>query len=254
MGCYNLSSFNGNFASPDGRLLIYNNTAIAFAPKGLESYTFPNNITKIGKWLIYNCNELRSLSIPNSVIIVDDYAVYYCSGLENIYIGESVKSIGKEAFWNCPSLRHVTIPKNVTTLGWSVFDACHLEYIRFESATPPDGIGLYSSSNAGFIYVPTGAYNTYCEKFTLFNHKFVTYRDIMNLCKNQPNNEFWYYSPEIITSSISEIDANIEYNSCSDGFGVMKFRNAIKIINKLAFNVASHSISSFTLSTSDLQN
>ena len=236
MGC-SLSSFEGKFASSDGRLLVNNSKAIAFAPYGLESYTFPDNITTIGTWLIYGCHELRSLVIPSSVTVIEDYAIYNCSKIDNITIGEEVVSIGKESFWNCPSLRHITIPKKVSTIGFNTFGSCSLEYIKFESTTPPSGLGIYTSTDVGHIYVPSGAYTTYCNNFSNFEDKFVTYRNIMTLCKNQPSNEIWYYSSTTISpSTASAINASITKNQSSGGYGVMTFDDAITTIGKSAFD------------------
>ena len=236
MGC-SLSSFEGKFASSDGRLLVNNSKAIAFAPYGLESYTFPDNITTIGTWLIYGCHELRSLVIPNSVTVIEDYAIYNCSKIDNITIGEEVVSIGKESFWNCPSLRHITIPKKVSTIGFNTFGSCSLEYIKFESTTPPSELGIYTSTDVGHIYVPSGAYTTYCNNFSNFEDKFVTYRNIMTLCKNQPSNEIWYYSSTTISpTTASAINASITKNQSSGGYGVMTFDDAITTIGKSAFD------------------
>ena len=46
--CSSLKSFNGKFASEDGRCLIQDGKLIAFAPAELTSYTIPNSVTSIG--------------------------------------------------------------------------------------------------------------------------------------------------------------------------------------------------------------
>ena len=61
-GCSSLKSFNGKFASSDGRCLIKDGELIAFAPEGLTSYTIPNSTTSIGDYAFYGCDSLTSIT------------------------------------------------------------------------------------------------------------------------------------------------------------------------------------------------
>lgn len=61
-GCSSLKSFNGKFASSDGRCLIKDGELITFAPEGLTSYTIPNSVTSIGYWVFEDCCSLTSIT------------------------------------------------------------------------------------------------------------------------------------------------------------------------------------------------
>ena len=72
MGCNNLSRFNGNKASADGRCLIEGTTLLAFAPQGLTSYEVPDGVTNLYPNVFYY-TSLDELIIPNSVVRMAGY-------------------------------------------------------------------------------------------------------------------------------------------------------------------------------------
>ena len=100
-GCSSLKSFNGKFASEDGRCLIKDGELIAFAPAGLTSYTIPNSVTSIRSRAFEGCSSLTSITIPNSVTSIGGIAFEGCSSLTSITISNSVTSIGECAFEGC---------------------------------------------------------------------------------------------------------------------------------------------------------
>ena len=123
-GCSSLKSFNGKFASEDGRCLIKDGELIAFAPAGLTSYTIPNSVTSIGEYAFLACSSLTSITIPNSVTSIGEWAFSGCSSLTSITIPNSVTSIERYAFNGCSSLTSITIPNSVTSIGLYAFSGC----------------------------------------------------------------------------------------------------------------------------------
>ena len=97
----NLRSFEGKYASADGRCLGKNGSIIAFAPAGLTHYSIPYGMSEIGQEAFYGCTKLTSVTIP-----------------------EGITGIGDEAFAGCQSLTSITIPESVTYIDWSAFDGC----------------------------------------------------------------------------------------------------------------------------------
>ena len=123
-GCSSLKSFNGKFASEDGRCLIKDGKLIAFAPAGLTSYTIPNSVTSIGEYAFLACSSLTSITIPNSVTSIGEMAFRYCSSLTSITIPNCVTSIDSSAFEGCSSLTSITIGNSVTSIGLYAFSGC----------------------------------------------------------------------------------------------------------------------------------
>ena len=134
-GCSSLKSFNGKFASEDGRCLIKDGELIAFAPAGLTSYTIPNSVTSIGSHAFDGCSSLTSITIPNNVTEIGSWAFSGCSSLKSITIGNSVKSIGYSAFEDCSSLTSITIPNSVTSIGRDAFEGCNIQSVIIDTVT-----------------------------------------------------------------------------------------------------------------------
>ena len=143
----NLRSFEGKYASVDGRCLENNGSIIAFAPAGLTHYSIPYGMSEIGQEAFYGCTKLTSITIPDGVKKIDSGAFADCKSLTSITIPESVTYVGYNAFkgctrlsnitipdgveaidsWafaDCKSLTSITIPESVTYVGWRAFDGC----------------------------------------------------------------------------------------------------------------------------------
>ena len=83
--CNNLSAFYGKFASDDNRCLIVNNVLNSFAPKGLTSYSIPNNIVKIDSNTISGFDQLQTITIPSSVETINFRCLFECPNLSKVY-------------------------------------------------------------------------------------------------------------------------------------------------------------------------
>ena len=152
------------------------------------------NVTSIGSFAFYGCDNLTNITISNSVtsigegvfsgckslksINVDANSIKYCSknGIlynideteivifpqgktdTNFTIPDSVTSLGNEAFSGCSNLKSITIPDSVTSWGNDVFSGCS----NLTSITIPDGVtslgdGVFSGcSNLTSITIPDG--------------------------------------------------------------------------------------------------
>ena len=144
-GCSSLKSFNGKFASSDGRCLIKNGEIIAFAPAGLTSYTISNGVKSIGNYAFQGCSSLASITVSRSVTSIGCEAFYGCSNLTSITIGNGVKSIGDYAFRSCSSLTSITIPKSVTSIGCGAFYGCS----NLTSINIPKGTKVHKDAFTG---------------------------------------------------------------------------------------------------------
>ena len=85
--------------------------------------TFDGEVSQIGHYAFYCCENLTGITIPDSVTSIGYKAFLHCSNLDYIDIGNSVISIGSAAFAEC-GLRGFVIPDHVTLLEDEVFAAC----------------------------------------------------------------------------------------------------------------------------------
>lgn len=107
----------------------------------VEAYVFGDEVTSIGNYACYLCENLTSVTIGNSVTSIGECAFFDCIGLTSITIPESVTSIGWRAFYLCTGLTEVDFA-SIESLCNMRFDKqsnplsyAHRLYIRGEEVT-----------------------------------------------------------------------------------------------------------------------
>lgn len=123
-------------------------------------YAFGDNIVSNkyidGKGVIKFNGDVTSLG---------NYAFYNCDNLTNVTIPDSVTEIGESAFEGCDNLTSVTIPDSVTEIGGSAFYSCdNLTSVYCMATTPPALGGFIAFDNNGSgrkIYVPHESVDAY---------------------------------------------------------------------------------------------
>ena len=123
-GCESLTAFYGKYASADNRCLIVDGVLKSFARAGLTSYTIPDGVTSIGRYVFSDYDSLASIVIPDGVISIGEVAFGGCVSLSNITLPNSVTLIDSHAFSGCSSLSSITIPDSVTSIVDNPFKAC----------------------------------------------------------------------------------------------------------------------------------
>ena len=132
---------------------------------GIGVILFDGEVTTIGEWAFYQCDNLTSITIPDSVTTIEGTAFSGCSslrefngkyasdngrcliidgtlnsfapaGLSEYTIPDSVTTIGVCAFAQCDNLKSITIPDSVTTIGGWAFAECG----NLKSITIPDSV------------------------------------------------------------------------------------------------------------------
>lgn len=123
----NLSSFIGEHTSDDGRCLIIDDCIIAFAPKGVSSYTTPKGAKGVGVRAFFRCNEL-----------------------ETIEFNEGIEYINEDSFAECENIKSITLPKSLENLSTYAFRGCNnIEgFYGNERFHTPDNQCLIASVNA----------------------------------------------------------------------------------------------------------
>lgn len=150
----------------------------------LKYFTIPSNITSIGQSAFNGCAGLSKLTIPNSVTTLGTSAFVSCSSLTKLDLPNNFTIISSTLFNGCQSLVSLTIPASVTSIGSNAFNACqHLEYIKFESSTPPSALANAFGASGGIlstntkILVPTGSLNAYQSATNYPNPSNYTYEE-----------------------------------------------------------------------------
>lgn len=110
--------------------------------RGLNSVTFPNSVSIIGKKAFALCDGLETLIIPG-VTSIRETAFRDCNGLITVILPNSIDSIGNYAFDHCKRLSSVTIPSTVAYIGAGAFAYC----LRLSSVTIPSTVA-YIGGNA----------------------------------------------------------------------------------------------------------
>jgi len=100
--------------------------------------------------------ELRkniiSVVIGDDVTNIGDYAFFRCENMTSITIGDSVTSIGRDAFSGCSNLTSVTMPNSVTNIGYGAFFDCSA-LITITISNSATSIGDYAFANCGLTTI-----------------------------------------------------------------------------------------------------
>lgn len=139
-GCKRLEKFYGKFASKDNRCLICEDEVVSFATYGLETYSIPNGVRKIGDNAFYCCS-LNNLLISDSVEEIGEYA-FYNSDLMSIDIPSNVQTIGFAAFGNNHNLKQITMHEGLKTIERCAFYGTPITSITFPNSVISIGSGV----------------------------------------------------------------------------------------------------------------
>lgn len=137
-----LEAFYGPNVSEDHRCFILNGVIMAFAAKGLTSYTLTESLDGIGSHAFYNqYSSLKELVLPDTATSIGTCA-FSLTPITSLTLPAHLKSIATEAFFAMYSLPRITIPAEVETIGSEAFSYAGDNYggltdITFLSTTPP---------------------------------------------------------------------------------------------------------------------
>lgn len=100
-----LSEISGKLASEDGRCLILNGKIHSFASAGLEEYTTPEGVDRIGSIAFASMKSLKKLVISEGVEVIGREAVFNNPSLEEVYLPLTLKNIEAYAFAWSPNIK-----------------------------------------------------------------------------------------------------------------------------------------------------
>ncbi|MBR5175415.1 MAG: leucine-rich repeat protein [Bacteroidales bacterium] len=198
--CTLLESIEGKYSSPDKRCLVKDGTLLSFAPKGIRSFTFSDDIYEVGEYAFYGLTSLESVSFTNATRIFGESAFQGCTSLKTVEFGnqgESLTMLGirlfqqcsalvnadfskatelyelpQRLFYGCGSLMTCTIPGSVEIINPQAFLFCGALTVYCLPIVPPvlnsvtSGQADVFEGTTGIIYVPFESVLSYKEAFT----------------------------------------------------------------------------------------
>lgn len=110
----------------------------AFENSKIKEITLPSNLTTIGNYAFYNCQNLNDVTLPSTVTTIGNYAFYECKGFENIIFPSNLTKIGTKAFYKCSNMKEVIFDEDskLEQIGDDAFSYCTL----IEKISIPEGV------------------------------------------------------------------------------------------------------------------
>lgn len=138
VGCNNLSSFDGAYATDDGKYLIKDGIVKGCALKDVTSCYVPDGVLSIGESVFSKTENLEYVTIPSSVLSIGNYAFAWAVGLKSLKV-EAIEPpvMGVDVFCEnkdekvpiseiCVPSKSVSLYKNAD--GWSKYQSIIVGY------------------------------------------------------------------------------------------------------------------------------
>lgn len=150
----------GDIVIVGGNLLIYQTSD--------ENVTIPDGVTRIGDYVFFRNNCLKSVNIPERVTSIGNYAFSGCDQLTSVAMPDSIADIGKCAFAGCLSLK-LSIPQNVISIGDEAFCFCQMGDVTIPKGVTHIGEKAFYRSKITSISVEEGNPDYASENGVLFD-------------------------------------------------------------------------------------
>ena len=200
-----------------GRDLNYNNTdptiqgdTPMFSPIGnhsLKRAVIGNYVTKIGRGLFRDCDNLATILLGENVTIIDYLAFLDCVNLKYITLPNKITKIGEAAFTGCSSLTNIEMPNSLIEIGIGAFEDTGLISVKIpNNVTKIEGAAFYWCRRLESVEIPNSI--TKIESSTFYG------------CNSLTNVK--------IPSSITEIESDA-FGNCSSLDPIIIPKNVIRI-------------------------
>ncbi|MCM1161650.1 MAG: leucine-rich repeat domain-containing protein [Roseburia sp.] len=129
----------------------------AFNNSSLSTIEIPENITSIGGFAFFDCNNLTEVTFSedSQLTNIGEHAFVYCDKLTSIRLPDSLKSTGNSLFSRCEALETVILPEHFERIESSTFDFCEsLTTIELPDTLTFIGGGAFSNSGLVEITIP----------------------------------------------------------------------------------------------------
>jgi hypothetical protein len=164
----NKLNFGNNVASIGYKSFAYLST--------LPEVTIPENVTSIGIYAFYNCNNLEK--VYYNAINASYDGVYYrssddsligysmfekCDNITNLTLGNNVKYIGDDIFANLNGITEITLPESLKSIGMFAFannnNLQTIHYNAIDCATDEIFVNVNNKTYIGVPFKGTGVTN-----------------------------------------------------------------------------------------------
>lgn len=101
----------------------------------------------------YARSQIRRVEVSGDVTSIGAYAFYGCDNLEEVSLPQSLQRINVLAFGGCKKLASITIPRNVTDIGdYAFVGDTALRNVTFKGVAPEIGSGAFADVSADVYY------------------------------------------------------------------------------------------------------
>lgn len=170
---------------------------------GITEIVVPAQVQSIGKSAFLQCTSLTNVTLPNGLTSISSYAFYGCTSLSSIDIPSGVTMIDEYMFYQCSSLSSVTLPSGLSTIGTYAFYGC----AKLTSIEIPAGVttiperAFYNCTSLAAVSLPVGL--TTIDQNAFYGCTALTSVQIPDAVTTIENNAFGSCS-SLATVTISE--------------------------------------------------
>jgi len=112
-GTTNIETITGKYVLDDNRSMVIDGTLVMYAGAGLEKYTTPKEVKKLGYQVLGYNNSIKEYVISDEVTTVDDlgYIFTQCPNLETVTISARMQYLGYDPF-----MPNLDVTPNIKTI------------------------------------------------------------------------------------------------------------------------------------------
>jgi hypothetical protein len=93
----------------------------AFCGTELESITFPESVSYIGKCCFRDCQQMKDITLPPRLSTIQAGCFLNCTSLNRVVLPKALTTIRAKAFWGC-GLNSIEVPHSIITISPKAFD------------------------------------------------------------------------------------------------------------------------------------
>ena len=151
-GTTNIETITGKYVLDDNRSMVIDSTLVMYAGAGLEKYTTPNEVKKLGYQVLGYNNSIKEYVISDEVTDVDDlgYIFNQCPNLETVTISARMQYLGYDPFlpnsYATPNIKTIFCRAIVPPIVYHNIPEALYEFDNLTIYVPEESLDAYMSS------------------------------------------------------------------------------------------------------------